>query len=510
MQSFLIGLQNYGILTSQVLSILIIIFIHSRVVEINGKLVLNKTKEDMLRLLAVAPDPAQIVVLRVTPKPQTYLLQTQQYSPNPTSNEVANLRAELGIVRERAEEAQKTKDGLKGDNLRLTHRISYLEEQVAELLQRNRTENSPEIQQNGKSTPVITSVKSSQNVTNISISSPPSSPSNRNSSSSADLQIFQKGPQVTALVANLPGMENDMNRDMLRTLRPRSSHSNVSSTHIPAPDRHNNRKHHHHHLDYNSESDQIRKHNSHNHHYRKHDKYDKHDKHDERHASRKSLSALEANNRHKYPDSRSADELSQDCEPRDARSVKSLDFDSEPNHYAKPLKIHQRIIDYTSEPLNDKKLPMGYHYQSGEIIRHSSRPKPPKKPIRLSLHRAQSLQSMEAQLMAANSMQQLREKIDDRKPLKRNHRGDQAPLNGLLPTIVKVERPTEQPPQPPQRHTMHQMDNHYESSNSRASSRNENGNGHSALRWPSALQHITFSRGSRNHNGHVSDGGKWC
>lgn len=50
---------------------------------------------------------------------------------NNTANEVATLRSELAVVREQAEEAQKTKDGLKEDNVRLTHRISYLEEQVS-------------------------------------------------------------------------------------------------------------------------------------------------------------------------------------------------------------------------------------------------------------------------------------------------------------------------------------------------------------------------------------------
>lgn len=48
----------------------------------------------------------------------------------PANGEVAALRTELEVVREQAEEAQKAKDGLRADNVRLTHRISYLEEQV--------------------------------------------------------------------------------------------------------------------------------------------------------------------------------------------------------------------------------------------------------------------------------------------------------------------------------------------------------------------------------------------
>lgn len=52
-------------------------------------------------------------------------------------NEVASLRSELGSLKIAAEEAEKAKEGLRTDNTRLTHRISYLEEQVAELLARH-------------------------------------------------------------------------------------------------------------------------------------------------------------------------------------------------------------------------------------------------------------------------------------------------------------------------------------------------------------------------------------
>lgn len=52
-------------------------------------------------------------------------------------NEAACLRAELGALRSAADDAEKAKEGLRSDNTRLTHRISYLEEQVAELLARH-------------------------------------------------------------------------------------------------------------------------------------------------------------------------------------------------------------------------------------------------------------------------------------------------------------------------------------------------------------------------------------
>lgn len=75
--------------------------------EVNGKLVVGAGRSDLARLLAVAPDAAQIVVLR-------------------KGESLAALRT------------------LRSDNLRLTHRIGYLEEQVRDLLAPSRTEVSTE------------------------------------------------------------------------------------------------------------------------------------------------------------------------------------------------------------------------------------------------------------------------------------------------------------------------------------------------------------------------------
>lgn len=47
------------------------------------------------------------------------------------------MRSELGALQAAAEHAERAKQGLRQDNTRLTHRISYLEEQVAELLARH-------------------------------------------------------------------------------------------------------------------------------------------------------------------------------------------------------------------------------------------------------------------------------------------------------------------------------------------------------------------------------------
>lgn len=61
--------------------------------------------------------------------------------------------------------------------------------------------------------------------------------------------------------------------------------------------------------------------------------------------------------------------------PNDLRSVKSLDFESDTGE-------RKREVDYTSEP-----------------VAHRQRPTPPKKPLRLSLQRAQSLQTVEASML---------------------------------------------------------------------------------------------------------------
>lgn len=36
-----------------------------RLLEVNGKLVLTKSKDDMIRLLSISPSPAQLVVMRI-------------------------------------------------------------------------------------------------------------------------------------------------------------------------------------------------------------------------------------------------------------------------------------------------------------------------------------------------------------------------------------------------------------------------------------------------------------
>lgn len=93
----------------------------------------------------------------------------------------------------------------------------------------------------------------------------------------------------------------------------------------------------------------------------------------------------------------------------DARSVKSLDFDSDCNSI-RPNGTSSNV-DYTSEPNTDKKL-----YYTNGYEQMKPRPTPPKKPLRLSLHKTHSLQSVET-----NSDCQSR---NERKCMKRNYKGE--------------------------------------------------------------------------------------
>lgn len=71
--------------------------------------------------------------------------------------------------------------------------------------------------------------KSKKNVTNINISTEPVS---RRPSPRSEVQVFQKGPDITAIVAKLPGLDNS---DNLPLMRPRSNASGASSRAAASP-----------------------------------------------------------------------------------------------------------------------------------------------------------------------------------------------------------------------------------------------------------------------------------
>lgn len=78
--------------------------------------------------------------------------------------------------------------------------------------------------------------------------------------------------------------------------------------------------------------------------------------------------------------------------PNDLRSVKSLDFESDTGE-------RKREVDYTSEP-----------------VAHRVRPTPPKKPLRLSLQRAQSLQTVEASILDSEKKRAIKRTHKSRLP----------------------------------------------------------------------------------------------
>ncbi|XP_072745992.1 uncharacterized protein Sprt isoform X2 [Anoplolepis gracilipes] len=346
-----------------------------RILEVNGKLVVGAGRSDLARLLAVAPDAAQIVVLR-------------------KGESLAALRT------------------LRSDNLRLTHRIGYLEEQVRDLLAPSRTE------------------------------VPTEEPSpNRQE----HVQVFQKGPQVTALVANLPGLNVKSCTELRQSLPTvRSRHSDHSKRLIDAR---NQRE-----LDFSSDGVSNGHHKSRN-----------KQKHQGLQLARSTASldckqSLMQSQMHRRRSPRAESAMEHLHKSRKSVSqLHSLEFDSEPTYY--------RLQDSQSRASENSEA--SAMYASSQETK--TRPAPPKKPLRLSLHRAASLQSVESAPPTASQHDMAR------KPTKRNHRGD-PPTEKSIPRHLEMnggdmnsnlQESLINPPQPPPR------------TPSRAESCQ------SALRWPS-------------------------
>ncbi|CAH1646358.1 unnamed protein product [Spodoptera littoralis] len=184
-----------------------------RLLEVNGTSVIACRNQEDLQRATSAANPARLVLLRNT---------ATTHAPQPangfTQNEAASLRAELGALRSAADDAEKAKEGLRADNTRLTHRISYLEEQVAELLSRH-----TQLHSTSSNDSCITVNKTKKNVTNINITTDP----HPKPSPKSEVQVFQKGPDITAIVAKLPGLDGAENN--LPMIRPRSNASGASS-----------------------------------------------------------------------------------------------------------------------------------------------------------------------------------------------------------------------------------------------------------------------------------------
>lgn len=132
------------------------LFRGDRIIELNGKLVTSRTKDELQKLLNSDKNgKSQIVVLRKKSNsfPQQQLIQSQE------------------------------------DNVRLQHRISYLEDQVKELQQLKDNINNGSYE--------VLNEKNESHITSINISSPPSTPPEKP-------QIYQRGNFVTTIVGGKP------------------------------------------------------------------------------------------------------------------------------------------------------------------------------------------------------------------------------------------------------------------------------------------------------------------
>lgn len=346
-------------------------FFFFRLLEINGKITFGiKSRDDMVRLLSVSPNPAQIVVIRHNNKKATL---------------VSTLQEELQVFREKAGEAERIRDSFRSDNVRLTHRISYLEEQVAELLGKVSKDELPSLKQPVEFIP-------------------------KERKSKPQIQIFQKGSKVT-LIGNVEADKNDVsvinsklrNRNTI-TVRDESEispTSNGSTQHCfrVSPPREGSES-------YGPvESTKIKGDSV----TRLSIKYTSSDVPEVKNrnaditATVSSGSPYHSKNKENYYNlmnekrnkyikeaqnsllscgSRSINEWSHK-HMKDDRSCKSVDFESEPSYHSSRHLSNGRLKMYDSETSSDYSRVVKY-----------PRPVPPQKPLRLSLHKGCSLQSV--------------------------------------------------------------------------------------------------------------------
>ncbi len=301
-----------------------------------------------MRLLSVSPNPAQIVVVR----------------QHKNDTVVSTLQEELDAYREKAGEAERIRDSFRSDNVRLTHRISYLEEQVAELLARV---------SKGELTTVKTCVESKSNESQV--------------------QIFQKGPKVTLINNVLPNKSTLKIRDTLPTvqntnnkLRNRGVCKSVDAL---TRDEHSQ---------YSESSGVVLSHDS----RREESTTQVNVKYVDKGSNKSTYYTPPPNsskNKENYYNLLNERRLRYiretqngllNCNsPRghkqfkDDRSCKSADFDSEPSYQSLSHSVNGRLKMYDSETSSDYPKTIKY-----------GRPIPPQKPLRLSLHKGCSLQSV--------------------------------------------------------------------------------------------------------------------
>ncbi|XP_020802524.1 uncharacterized protein LOC110179353 [Drosophila serrata] len=347
-----------------------------RILEINGRLVTGKTKEELQKQVG-SSGKCQMVVLR------------KKSVPIP----------------------QKQLDQEKENNTRLQHRISYLEEQVREL-QTVKEHHSPKQQQHQEHLHhQQASSNQSQHVTSISISSPPSTPPEKP-------LIFQRGNYITTLVGGKPIelMGDDVGSQtppghVTKTLIKENTHIDLRERlphmySMPSKSLSASK------ISINSDSAYMQHHRreKERHRDRQHRDRPRDPLQQQQQLHREHLMSAHArsvehlnqynglNSRRETPRQSEAHTLRARL-PSDMRSVKSLDFDSE----------------------NESKPP---------TEARTTRPTPPKKPLRLSLQRAQSLQTVELHPCTD---------LERKRPMKRVHHNNNNNINnnikgGVSPT----------------------------------------------------------------------------
>uniref|UniRef100_A0A1A9UIZ2 PDZ domain-containing protein n=1 Tax=Glossina austeni TaxID=7395 RepID=A0A1A9UIZ2_GLOAU len=355
-----------------------------RILEINGKLVTCNTKEDLQKLVGIT-GKSQMVVLRKKPAPIP----------------------------------QKQLDQEKENNMRLQHRISYLEEQVKEL-QTAKQDHDQQLQQHQHHSQQQNNqinCATSGHVTSISISSPCTTPP------SDKPLIFQRGNYITTLVGGKPiellGDEPTEQETKQIVLSKSKSTAHITKTIIRENSRHDlnllmstksgltasRMSLHNERTTYGTQSETKR---------------ESKDKQRERSNDKSLNHPLKAQGQMQML-ARSVEQLNQQnrqlerrrdvrhndiqalrtrLPPTDMRSVQSLNFDSDND----TIKTKARITN-------------------GETISEvrAHRPTPPKKPLRLSLQRAQSLQTVE---LTANMDSERK-----RTAMKRSHINDKSTTN---------------------------------------------------------------------------------
>ncbi|XP_057322125.1 uncharacterized protein LOC130665664 isoform X2 [Microplitis mediator] len=334
-----------------------------RLLEVNGKLVVTAAATDLSRLLGVTPEAAHIVVLRKT------------------NDSLAALRA------------------LRSENLRLNHRISYLEEQVRDLL----------------SSPVRTK---------ISVIDP--------AINRQDVQVFQKGPQVS-LITGKKSIEN-----LSTSLKLNSSNGETRDKSLPiyqtatsiSPSK-------------STRSDtnlRTRRHST-----------------DLLSTSSSNLNKLQSDLNYKLMSSKNLKKNSESKSTRGSSAAEVIDYYPDNHqqynyqqrrknstsstslaHYQ--LGLTESAIEFDSEPIyyrynrngnEDTQSTCSSHLitDSGGGLQEDNKRRPltvmpigvPKKPLRLSLHRATSLQSVES---APPTLSTSAAVSAARKSLKRNYHDD--------------------------------------------------------------------------------------